>query len=55
MKDDPELLDKLLRLDGRALRYASRKLRGERFNPWGGKNMGSGVFLPHLQATFKIG
>lgn len=30
MKDDPRLLEKLLRLDGRALRYASRKLRGER-------------------------
>ena len=31
MKDDRLLLEKLLRLDGRALRYASRKLRGERF------------------------
>ena len=42
MKDDPRLLEKLLRLDGRALRYASRKLRGERFvwMAWDGMGVG---------------
>ena len=36
MKDDRQLLERLLQRDGRALRYASRRLRGDR--PHGGKN-----------------
>ena len=35
MKDDPKLLEHLLRLDGRALRYASRRMRGDRY-AWDG-------------------
>ena len=30
MKDDRQLLERLLQRDGRALRYASRRLRGDR-------------------------
>ena len=50
MKDDPPLLEKLLRLDGRALRYASRKLRGERFvwMAWGWRGMGWGLVSKRL-------
>ena len=37
MKDDRQLLERLLQRDGRALRYASRRLRGDRQTTYSGE------------------
>ncbi len=44
MKDDRQLLERLLQRDGRALRYASRRLRGDRPRSFrgGGRLIGDG-------------